>query len=266
MSDQETAEEINTALEDPVPSMGDAPITTVELIRGLYDADQDVWHTDAEVRELNGEDEEYLASIESKKDLIYAEYITHVLSRAVTRIGSVTLTPKTAPTAVSKLIMGDRDTLFLGIVKATYGDTRDIQMMCGSCGASNDVELDLDEDFPMQKPSFDVKKGLKVETSKGTISLRLPNSEDIVMGQKETKTDAEFNTYVLSRCAVWTKNKAPSNPLEWARKLNIGDRKKLVNALLDIEIGPKMGEVNTQCASCGEDMPILLDWVSLLFS
>jgi len=26
-----------------------------------------------------------------------------------------------------------------------------------------------------------------------------------------------------------------------------------------------MKEVNTQCASCDEDMPLLLDWVSLLF-
>jgi len=65
---------------------------------------------------------------------------------------------------------------------------------------------------------------------------------------------------------VWPEGEAPDNPLKWARNLSIGDRRKLVDALLAVEIGPKMGEVETQCASCGEDMPILLDWVSLLFS
>jgi len=164
------------------------------------------------------------------------------------------------------LVLGDRDLLYLHIVRATYGDTRLIKMPCAHCGQLNDVTLELDKDFPIVYPEFDIRKGLVVSTSKGDITLRLPNGEDTVAVQKDGKTDATMNTAMLARCAVWPEGKAPADPTKWARTLGLGDRKKLVNALLGAEIGPKMGEVETQCASCGKDMPILLDWVSLLLS
>lgn len=266
MSEQAEAARINEAISDPVPTMPDAPSTTVELLRGLYESNDDggVWHTEAEIRELNGEDEEYLASIESKKGLMYSEYMSALLSRAVIRIGTIEV--KNSTKVIDKLILGDRDLLYLGIVKATYGDTRLIKMTCGKCGAMNDVDLELDKDFPITYPDFDTREGIVVETSKGVITLRLPNGEDTVAVQKDSKTDAELNTLMLSRCAVWPEGEAPSNAAKWARSLNLADRKKLVNALLAVEIGPKMEEVETQCASCGESMPILLDWVSLLLS
>jgi hypothetical protein len=266
MSDNDTADKINAAMEDPVPSMHSVPVTTVKLMRGIYDKETDVWHDEAEVRELTGEDEEYLATVEAKKDITYSEYMTSMLSRVVVRVGDIRLTPSKGKTVIDKLILGDRDLLYLTSVKATYGDTRTVNVVCSSCKTMNDVQLDLDEDFPVRLPEFDVRKGIEVETSKGTISLRLPNGEDTVIAQKQSKNDAELNTVMLSRCAVWAEGEAPEDPLRWARGLNIGDRKKLVNALLKVDIGPRMGEVDTHCASCGENMPILLDWVSLLFS
>ena len=268
MDDQAQADQINGAIADPVPTMPDVPVTTVELMRGLYDKDKDVWHTDAEVRELTGEDEEYLATLERKKDLMFSEYMTAMLARAVIRIGDISMDRpiEHAKSVVDKLILGDRDLLYLAVVKATYGETRLINSVCQSCGKMNDVDLEIDEDFPVKKPDFDVRKGLEVKTSKGVITLRLPNGEDTVIAQKQSNTDAELNTVMISRCAVWPEGNAPKDPMKWARSLNIGDRKKLVNALLSIDIGPKMGEVETHCASCGEKMPILIDWVSLLFS
>jgi len=261
-------DQINHAIADPVPTMPDVPVTSVELMRGLYDKDKDIWHTEAEVRELTGEDEEYLATLEKKKDLMYSEYMTAMLARAVIRIGDVSmdLPIEKAKAVVDKLVLGDRDLLYLAVVKATYGDTRLINAVCQSCNKMNDVNLVLDEDFPVKYPDFDVRKGLEVNTSKGAVVLRLPNGEDTVISQRESKTDAELNTVMISRCAVWPEGTAPKDPLKWARSLNIADRKKLVNALLSIDIGPKMGEVETHCASCGEKMPILIDWVSLLFS
>jgi hypothetical protein len=266
VSKAEDAEIINEAIADPVPYMAGVPEVTVELIRGLYDPSDDVWHTDAEVRELTGEDEEYLASLENKKGLLYSEYMNALLSRAVIRIGTVELTAANGKKLVNQLMLGDRDLLYMAVVRATYGDTRLINVACTSCKVKNDVELLLDEDFPVTYPDFDIREGLKVETSRGMVTLRMPNGEDTVIAQKEADNDATLNTVMLSRCAVWPEGEAPSNPMKWARSLNIGDRKKLINALLDVEVGPKMGEVNTQCASCGEDMPILLDWVSLLLS
>lgn len=266
MSKKEEADLINESMEDSIPTMPDAPLNIVTLMRGLMQETEGktVWHTDAEIRELNGEDEEYLASLEKKKGLTYSEYMTALLSRAVTKIGTYEIAGERGNKIIDKLILGDRDLLYLGIMKATYGDTRQVRVICPHCQVSNDVTLDLDEDFPVTKPDFDVKKGIVINTSKGDIRLRLPNGEDTLEVQKSTKSDAEINTMMLARCTMWKDGEEPDDPVRWARTLNIADRRKLVDALTDIEIGPKMGEVDTQCASCEQDMPVLLDWVSLL--
>jgi hypothetical protein len=266
MSTQETAEVINDAIADPVPHMPDAPNSVIDLMRGVYDPSIEKWHSQAEIRELTGEDEEYLASIENKKGLLYAEYMTAILNRAVVRIGDISISGAEGAKVINKLILGDRDLLYLAVVKATYGDERTIKMTCNNCNGSNDVTLELDNDFPITSPTFDLQKGLEVEISSETVTLRLPNGEDTVEVSKNSKNDAEMNTLMLSRCAVWSDGNKPDSPVKWARSLSIKDRKKLVDALLSVEVGPKMGEVDTQCASCGETMPILLDWVSLLFS
>lgn len=266
MGTKEDANLINEAIADPVPAMEGVPQVTAELIQGIYDPKKEVWHTDAEVRELTGEDEEYLAALENKKGLLYSEYMNALLSRAVTRIGTINVNAMNGKQLVNQLMLGDRDLLYMAVVKATYGETRLINIVCSKCEVKNDVEIMLDEDFPVTYPDFDVREGLKVETSKGVVTLRLPTGEDTVIAQKEADNDAALNTVMLSRCAMWPEGEAPESPMKWARSLNIGDRKKLINTLLEVEVGPKMGEVDTQCASCGEDMPILLDWVSLLLS
>jgi hypothetical protein len=265
MAESDDVAAINNAMAEPVPSMAVVPEVTIDLIRGLHDADNDVWHTEAEVRELTGEDEEYLAGLETKKGLLYSDYMASLLARAVIRIGDLVIDggPK-SKAIINKLMLADRDLLYLGVVKATYGDTRLINVVCSSCKTKNDVELVLEDDFPIHYPEFDIRKGLTVETSKGQVTLRLPNGDDTVYAQENTKNDAELNTVMLSRCAVWPSGEAPQDALKWARSLNIGDRKKLINSLLDVKVGPTLEEVDTQCASCGEDMPILLDWVSLL--
>jgi hypothetical protein len=264
MSTKVEADAINEAMSDPVPTMSDPPSNHVELMRGIKQSTDlgDVWHTDAVVRELNGADEEFLAALEKKKGLTYSEYMSGLLSRAVLTIGDLDVSK--SPAIVDKLILGDRDLLYMGIMRATYGDTREIRTTCTSCNTSNDVVLDLDEDFPIRYPDFDVKDGMKVKTSQGVITLRLPNGEDTVYVQKNSKNDAELNTLMLARCSVWDDDNAPEDAEKWAKELNLADRKKLINALLKVDIGPKMGEVETQCASCEKDMPILLDWVSLL--
>lgn len=265
MMTSDDADAINSASAEPVPEVGEAPNTIIRLIRGLREETSDgvVWHDSAEVRELTGEDEEYLASIENKKGLTYSEYMSALLARATVRIGGIQVNNEVK--IVDKLILGDRDLLYLNIVRATYGQTRTIRMRCKECNESNDVEIDLDDDFPLMEHSFDPKHGIDVQTSKGLMTLRLPNGEDTVIVQKSTQNDAELNTAMIARCAEWSPGQEPSDREAWARRLSIADRRALVNALLSARVGPQIGEVKTQCAVCGEDMSIMLDWVSLLF-
>lgn len=266
MSEQEDASAINDALNDKVPSMPEPANNVVTLLRGVLHTspDGETWHTEAQVRELTGADEEHLAVVSKKKDLLYSEYMTEILKLAVVKVGTVSVSEH--PAVIDSLIFADRDMLYLGIIKATYGREKLLTYVCQKCSTANDLHIDLLNDFPVKEPSFDLQKGMEVETSKGTITLRLPSGGDVSTIQKKSGSDAELNTLMLSKCAVWPKGKAPADPVAWARNLNVADRRKLVNALLDIEVGPKLGEVDTQCAACGEESPLALDWVSLLFS
>ena len=111
MMTSDDADAINAASAEPVPEVGSAPESIVHLIRGIREDTETgvVWHDVAEVRELTGEDEEYLASIENKKGLTYSAYMSALLARATVRIGGLAV--NNDPRIVDKLILGDRDLL-----------------------------------------------------------------------------------------------------------------------------------------------------------
>ena len=258
MDQKQQADALSSALEETAPEIKKAPETVVELIRGVYNKDLESWDTTAIVRELNGFDEEALASVDTKK-IVYAEYMSLLLKRAVVSIGSVNISDN--PSVIDDLIIGDRDLLFLGVVKATYGDDRHYQVFCRECTASNDVIVKISE-FENKEYDGNPHETIKMDASDGTTyEFRLPNGLDSQIVAKKAKTTAEQNTLMLARC-VQTPVK---NAEAWAKGLNLRDRTQFVRTLLEAQPGPQVGEVNAQCATCGEDLNIVLDWASLLF-
>ena len=256
------AESANSAIADPVPVIDAPPSTSVKLIRGVINSAIDDWETDATVRELTGEDEEYLAALDSKEDLSYGEYLSHLLTRAVVSIGSMTIDNN--PDLIDDLIIGDRDLLFLGVIRATYGRSREMQMICGSCEKSNDVTIDLDEDFKVEDTKIDISKPVAVQLKDGsTLHFNYPTTGDSRYAVKKGKTTAEQNTYMISRCLIGSQDRDSRE--SWAKKLSLVDRKKIVKAINQAQPGPRMEEVKTQCAHCDTELTLLLDWVSLLF-
>ena len=264
MSEENDIQTINSALQDSAPEVAVAPDGRVTLIRGLCKTVDGVetWHTEAVVRELTGADEEYLSSVANRKNATYSEYMTAILSSAVVSIGDIEIKKNNA--LVDKLILADRDVLYLAILRVTYGVRRSLKVPCVSCSEKNEVIINLDTDFDFKDPEFDVRVGIPVTTSNGTVTLRVPTGEDTTAIAKHSGNEAELNTLMLSRCAVFSADEAPTNRTEWARSLNISDRRILTSALADLEIGPIMGEVDTQCAYCEANLPVMLDWVSLL--
>lgn len=251
------ASNINDAIQDPVPQISPPPNNTVELLLGL-NGDRT-----AVVREMTGADEEFLAALEIKNSFSYAEYISALLKRTVVSIGDAEV--KKFPDMVDSLIVGDRDILFIAVIKATYGNTRTFKTRCGSCGELSDVGVNLDEEFEIQGTSEDAEKKIIVSLKDGNeITLNLPTGGDSKYVTKKGKTTAEQNTLMIARCANISNMNADQKE-HWARNLNLSDRNKLVAALLDIKLGPKVGEVNDPCPYCGEMINITLDWVSLLF-
>lgn len=256
------AEQANSAIADSIPTIDSSPPTEVTLLRGVFNINTSDWETTAVVRELTGEDEENLAALDAKEYLSYGDYLNHLLQRAVVSIGSMSVTNN--PHLIDELIIGDRDLLFLGVIRATYGRARDMQLKCGSCDGSNDVTIDLDEDFKIENNAVDVTKPVLVTLKNGqTYSFNYPTTGDSRYAVKKGKTTAEQNTYVIARCAHLEMDK-DSREL-WAKKLALVDRKKIVKAINQAQPGPRMEEVKTQCAHCDEELTVVLDWVSLLF-
>jgi hypothetical protein len=259
MDAKQQADAINSAIQDDIPEMKPAPNTVVELIRGVFNDELESWDTTAIVRELNGFDEEALASLDNRS-LVYAEYMSTLLKRAVVSIGSIAIANH--PSVIDNLIIGDRDLLFLGVIEATYGKNREYQVTCGACNASNDVIVSMDE-FENKKTDLDVHQPLVGNLSDGSkIELRLPTGGDSQFVAKKAKSTAEQNTIMIARCVT---SKHIKNAENWAKGLGLKDRANLVKLLLDNQPGPVVGEVNAQCATCNEPMVLALDWASLLF-
>lgn len=264
MSDNMTnsANAANAAIADPVPTIDSSPITTLELIRGVFNKATSDWEKDAVVRELTGEDEEALAAIDAKEDLSYGEYLVNLLQRAVVSIGSQTI--ENNKNLIDELLIGDRDLLFLGVIRATYGKAREVQLTCGNCNESNDVVIDLENDFKVEKADEDITKPISVQLKDGkTLSFSLPTTGDSRYSLKKAKTTAEQNTYIIARCLLGDMDKDSREV--WAKKLGLADRKKIVKAITAVQPGPRMEEVNTQCAHCEQELVVVIDWVSLLF-
>lgn len=252
----------NTAIAGEAPIINNPPNNTVHLIRGAFNDATGDWETVAEVRELTGDDEEALAAISAKEDLSYTEYLSHLLSRAVVKVGSRNV--DTNPNVLDDLLIGDRDLLFLGVVKSTYGRTREVQMTCGNCGESNDVSIDLENDFKIDGSTTDLTKPISVKLKDDSVvSFNYPTAGDSRYASKKGKTGAEQNTYIIARCLVSSMLRDEREA--WAKKLGIADRKKVIKALTAVQPGPQMGEVKTQCAHCDQELYVVLDWVSLLF-
>lgn len=256
------AESVNNAIKDDVPTIGKPEPTYVDLIRGVVDTSSGKWQTSAEVRELTGEDEEFLASLENDKAMTYARYMNSLVARATIRIG--TLDVNNSQAIIQELITGDRDLLFLGIVRATYGPERTFSRNCNSCGKKNDITINLIEDFPIEQPNVDLHGTISVKIKGGTVQVRVPNGADTLYVSKNGNTSAEQSTFLIARCTVWDDKDAPKDPVRWAKGLSLADRNVLIKAILGVEAGPKMREVNTQCGNCQENMAIAIDWVSLL--
>jgi hypothetical protein len=256
----ETVDALQNINQESFPEIPNHLSNFIELQRGLLNTTTGIWERVAEVRELNGYDEERIASLENRKNITYAEYITEILKMGVVSLGSIS----NFQSRLDDLAIGDRNSLFLAIVRTTYGRERSFDRTCDSCNKINKITIDLVDDFPVVVPSFDPTDTLKVELRNGVIhELRIPTAADTLYVGKKAKTNAEQSTLLLARCSVWKEN-APTNPEEWARSLGMVDRNKLIKELISIEMGPTMEEVDVDCVHCGSKITAMIDWVFLI--
>jgi hypothetical protein len=255
VSKQQDLQAAKQAIAGPVPLLPESPDTSVSLALGLYHGGE--YHPTAEVRELTGADEEKLAKV---KDEI-ASFST-VIALGTTRIGSIDLESKTLQERkglLGGLLMGDRDKLFLNIVRVTFGDTRNVGFNCMHCGEGQEVDLLLSEDFP-QSDGDTSARVFSYTTNRGdTVEYRLATGDDQEEVLDKPISQAESNTLMLSRCITKVNGELAVDPLGFARALGMKDRADLLNELASKQPSISL-EVKTTCVACGEEVPLSVSW------
>jgi hypothetical protein len=230
--------------------------TTVDLPGGYVSQDGTVVKT-AEVRELNGADEEAISKAGSK-----AKALGVLLQRGLVKVGNEDATKE----MLDGLLSGDRDAILIGIRKVTFGDELKAMVHCYACNEDQDMVVVLSEDVPVRPLDDSKGRTWVVETKKGPVAVALPTGlvQKKLMDNAD-KTAAEINTLLLSGCVI-SVNGSPSMGAHTVLSLGMIDRSKIVDELIENNPGPRLGEVKKACKACGEsiDLPLsLLDLFQL---
>ena len=209
----------------------------------------------AEVRELNGADEEAVARAGST-----GRALNVMLQRGLVSLGMEPASKEDLDT----LLAGDRDAILIGIRRATFGNTIDFTGTCQSCSTRQNLMVDLTKDIPVVELKDPKEDRLWTYESKlGIVVVGLPNgSVQRRLLENNDKNAAELNTILLSGC-VASVNGSPSIGASTVLKLSWKDREALVQEILDRNPGPRLGEVKKACEACGEDIPMPLTLAAL---
>jgi hypothetical protein len=229
------------------------PDTTVELPGGLFDPIDGTVKT-AEVRELNGSDEEAIA-----KAADMGKGLLMILERATVLIGD----KKPSREDLDSLLAGDREMLLLAIRKATFGEVIKLGPgACPHCEEEQIFEVNLTKDVKVKALEND-ERSFAVDCKIGEVRVNLPDGgtqKEIV--NSNNKTSAELDTLLLKSC-IATINGLPVMSANQVRDLSINDRRKILNAISDRNPGPQLSEVKKNCQACGQEVPLPLTLADL---
>lgn len=247
MTEQEVADAPSIKPEVPLP-----PDTQIALPGGFVDPFDGLINT-AEIRELNGADEEAISRLTDSGKALLA-----ILDRAVVKIGDKDATKE----MLDALLAGDREVLLLAIRKATFG--KEIQMgpNCPECGEEQVFTIDLDTDVEI-KQLKDQDRSFTVDCKVGKVDISLPTGEaqrDLI--NSTNKNVAELDSILLKHCITGI-NGLPVMGIQQIRELSIKDRRALLKAIADRNPGPKLTEVTKTCSACGQEVSLPLSLAEL---
>lgn len=258
LQDPEQASEAAQSLLAPDPvTIQPPPNTTVILPAGVITSDGRLVR-EAEVRELNGEDEEALSRGGASSTPI--KYMNTLLSRAVVSIDG----RQPDPLALQALLAGDRTALLMGIRRATYGDDIDMALECSKCQGKFEATVNLVEDVKTRSLDNPMQRESEVLLRSGKYaSVRYINGADQEYAYGDgTLTLAEQNTRLLSRVVTKIDGK-PVLGEDPIRKMGLQDRNTLLRWVNDNAPGPLLGEVSVPCHFCGEVSPLAIGLLDL---
>lgn len=241
-----------------VPLIDPPPDGSVKLPGGYIHPSDGKLYVEAEVRELNGADEEALAKPEVGKSL--GRFTQLLLQRGVTRIGPF---DNPSNNLLGSLLIGDRDMLLLAIRIATYGPKLEMSIDCPACSEAFEVEYDLRTDIPIKTMDDPTERVIPVKLRDGTelqATLTIGTDQEAVLNAGLKATVPELNTLYLSRCL--TMNGRPLG-VEEVRRLGIQDRRQLLDVITDKQPGPQYQKLDLECPTCAKEFPLTMNIMDL---
>jgi hypothetical protein len=253
-SDLKAAEDV---VRGDVPRITEGPDLLVRLPRGLYV--NNTWEGEAEVRELTGNDEEALARFKEAPEIFNA-----VVVYGTSRIGSTDLLGKSyaeRDALLGKLLLGEREQLFLNVARVTYGDTREFEEKCPQCETDLDTTLIISEDIKIREMETPFQVQRSYTTTKGrkvTYRLVTGNDQKLLLSRRGA-TAAEHNTILLSECIMQVDGQPVVDPEAFAKGLSMGDRRDLLTEMVEEQPSPTLS-IEIPCPSCGFVLTLGLGW------
>jgi hypothetical protein len=231
------------------------PDTSVSLPGGVLDPLTGQVDQRAEVRELNGFDEEVLS-----KERNAALAMLRVLKQAVVSLGD---NEHPNQNDIDALLIGDRNALLVAIRAATWGPTVTFEEFhCPWCNFKFDVEIDLMNDIPTRALDSE-DRVFDVVLRKGVARVALPTgvAQRAVLSA-EGKTDAELNSILLENC-VMEINGVPVHDARSVRALGVKDRSTILTEIQKRNPGPLLDEVKEACPECTKEITFPLTVMGL---
>lgn len=207
--------------------------------------------TQAQVRELNGFDEEAIARSKSN-----GQAILTILERATVRVGD----EKATPELLREMYLADRVAILVGISRCTWGANVVTTIRCPHCEEVSEIDYDLDDLEITTADPADAR--FEVQLKKGTAKAHWPKGDvhEAIINMKEDTT-AQFRTTLINKC-VDEINEVPIFG-DAARRLSVGDRSTLVSAINDVYMGPRLDQTSVPCPSCGKEVSPALSLAEL---
>lgn len=241
------------AAAEAAPTIPMPPDGRVELIAGIINSLEGTTVTDAVVRELNGADEEVIASPTVARSMV--KFIQAVVGRGTVSIGG----EKPTGAQFDGLLIGDRELLMMEIRKATYGPSIQLITVCPQCGDRDDdyaFDLNSVEIRQPQRPE-DVLYGFSVDLPSGKVAnVTLPRAADQdALLAADKKNEGELNTMMLYRCVSKVDGQQVFGEAT-VRNLSIRDRNALLKEITDRTPGPRIGEAKRTCNACEQEFDL----------
>ena len=256
--------EINKASQSPAPELEQTGSSLVYLPGG-YLRDDGHLVMSAQVRELNGFDEERLSRLIMADNP--AVYVTEMLTLGTEDLDG----QKPTKDDIRNLLIGDRTALWLGIRIVTYGPTIEYTLTCVECETENKptvsiVEIDLNDDIPVKKLDDPTKQTYEVELRHGVAKVKLLDgfAQEKFSTNLGKKTQAEVNTIMLANSVTEINGIKTQGREDAVRALSSQDRGTLMDFIAEKQPGPDLdAEIEAHCSKCNATYPIVLSPASM---